>query len=82
LAGNCSHWQPLRIRKRMALSMVRQWATRRPVGLLGQNSLRMGSILCQRSSGTSQIVPRGLSRDFLRAIARTPVVRPGGGESL
>jgi hypothetical protein len=60
LAGSWSHWQPLRIRKRIPLSVLRQLATRRPVGFLGQNSRRMGSIRSQSESGTSQMVGRGL----------------------
>ena len=43
-SGSWSHWQPLRIRKMIPLSVLRQWAARRPVGFLGQNSLRIGSI--------------------------------------
>jgi hypothetical protein len=58
-SGSRSHWQPLRIRKMIALSIFRQLATRRPVGFLGQNSLRIGSIRRQSSSGISQMVPSG-----------------------
>jgi hypothetical protein len=74
-SGNWSHWQPLRIREMIALSIFRQLATRRPVGFLGQNSLRIGSIRRHNSSGISQIVPSGLRRDFRRAMTRAPVVR-------
>jgi hypothetical protein len=78
-SGSWSHWQPLRIRKRMALSIVRQLAARRPVGFLGQNSLRMGSMRCHNSSGISQIVPSGLRRTLGRFMVAAPDVRLGGG---
>jgi hypothetical protein len=74
-SGNWSHWQPLRIRKVIALSILLQSATLRPVAFPGQNSLRMGSIRRQSSSGISRIVPRGLRRDFRRAMAAAPVAR-------
>jgi hypothetical protein len=57
-SGSWSHWQPLRIRKMIALRTRLQWAGGRPVGLRGQNALRIGSIRSHNSSGTSQIVPR------------------------
>jgi hypothetical protein len=56
----------------IALSILRQLATRRPVGFLGQKSTRIGSIRRHISSGITQIVPSGWRRDFLRAMARTP----------
>jgi hypothetical protein len=71
-SGNWSHWQPLRNRKMIALIIFRQLATRRPVGFLGQNSLRIGSMRCQNSSEISQMVPNGLRRDFRRAMAVAP----------
>jgi hypothetical protein len=77
-SGSLSHWQPLRIRKRMALSIFLHWATWRPVGFLGQNSLRIGSILAHSSSGISQIVPRGSRRPFRRPMMAAPHVRIGG----
>jgi hypothetical protein len=73
LAGRCSHWQPLRMRKMIPLSVVRQWAGGRPVALRGQNSLRIGSIRRHKASGTSQIVPSGLRRAFLRPMAAAPM---------
>ena len=63
-SGSWSHWQPLRIRKMIALSIFRQLATFRPVGFLGQNSVRIGSIRRHNSSGISQIVPSGLREAF------------------
>jgi hypothetical protein len=60
LSGSCSHWQPLRIRKRIALSTLRPLATWRPVGFWGQKSRRMGSIRFQSASGISQRVGSGL----------------------
>src|SRR5512135_794698 len=49
-SGSWSHWQPLRIRKMIALSIFRQLATFRPVGFLGQNSnLRPPGPACDRS---------------------------------
>jgi hypothetical protein len=77
-SGSWSHWQPLRIRKMIALSIFLQLATRRPVSFLGQNSLRIGSILRHNSSGISQIVPDGLFRGLRRAMAPTPVTVLGG----
>src|SRR5207253_6739273 len=59
-SGSWSHWPPLRIRKMIPLSIFRQSATFRPVGFLGQNSRRIGSIRAQRSSGIFQIVGRGV----------------------
>jgi hypothetical protein len=64
LAGSWSHWQPVRIRKMMPLSIFRQLATRRPVGFRGQKSRRMGSIRSQSGSGTSQMVGSGLVLSF------------------
>jgi hypothetical protein len=75
LAGSSLHWQPLRIRKMIPLNVRLQWAGGRPVGLRGQDALRIGSILAHDSSGTSQIVPSGLRR----AIAPAPVAGLGGG---
>jgi hypothetical protein len=74
-SGIFSHWQPLRIRKMIPLSIFLQLATWRPVAFRGQYSLRMGSIRRQSSSGISQIVPKGLRRDFRRAMAVTPMAR-------
>src|SRR4051794_3775074 len=71
-SGSWSHWQPLRIRKMMPLSIFLQLATLRPVGFLGQNSLRMGSIRHQSSSGITQIVDNGLVEDLVRAMAIAP----------
>jgi hypothetical protein len=48
----------------IALSIFRQLATLRPVGFLGQNSKRMGSIRSQSASGISQSVGRGLIFGF------------------
>jgi len=79
-SGNWSHWQPLRNRKTIALIIVRQLATRRPVGFLGQNSLRIGSIRCHNSSEISQMVPKGLRRECRRAMAVAPVA--GNGPNL
>jgi hypothetical protein len=59
----------------IASSIFRQRAWRRPVGFLGQNSWRIGSIRFHNSSGISQIVPKGLRRDFGRAMTKAPVVR-------
>jgi hypothetical protein len=72
-SGSWSHWQPLRIRKMIALNIFRQLATFRPVGFLGQNSEKMGSIRRHNSSETSQIVPSGWRRGFRRAMTQTPV---------
>jgi hypothetical protein len=66
LRGSCSHWQPVRIRKMIPLRMVRQLATRRPVGFLGQNSRRMGRIFAHKGSGISQIVPNGFGFGLVR----------------
>ncbi len=74
-SGSWLHWQPLRIRKRIPLSIFLQLATRRPVGLLGQNSSRRGSIRTQSSSGISQIVPKGWRRG-LRAVLRAMAIAP------
>jgi hypothetical protein len=63
----------------MALSIFRQLATFRPVGFLGQNSAKMGSIRCHNSSETSQIVSSGWRRGFRRAMTQTPVVVTGNG---
>jgi hypothetical protein len=77
-SGIFSHWQPLRIRKMIPLSIFLQLATRRPVAFLGQNSLRIGSIRRQSSSGISQIVGNGLGRALVRVMARAPVTRLRG----
>jgi hypothetical protein len=74
LLGSWSHWQPLRIRKMMPLSTFRQLATLRPVGFLGQNSRRMGSICSQSASGTSQMVGSGLVFGFRLAFGFRLVV--------
>jgi hypothetical protein len=63
----------------MPLSISRQLATWRPVGFLGQNAARIGSILSHNASGTSQIVPSGLRRDFRRTMVAAPDATPGGG---
>jgi hypothetical protein len=73
-SGSWSHWQPLRIRNRIALSIVLQFATLRPVDFLGQYSLRIGSIRSQSGSGISQIVPSGWRRDVRRAMVAAPGV--------
>jgi hypothetical protein len=78
-SGSRSHWQPLRIRKRIALSIFLHWATRRPVGFFGQNSLRIGSILAHNSSGISQIVPNGSRRTFRRPMIVAPDATFGDG---
>jgi hypothetical protein len=72
-SGIFSHWQPLRIRKMIPLSIFLQLAPWRPVAFLGQNSLRMGSIRRQSSSGISQIVPSGLGPGLRRVMARAPL---------
>jgi hypothetical protein len=71
-SGSLSHWQPLRIRKRMPLSIFLHRATRRPVGFVGQNSLRIGSTLDHNSSGISQIVPNGSRRTLRRPMIAAP----------
>jgi hypothetical protein len=76
LRGSWSHWQPVRIRKRIPLRAARQLAVRRPVGFLGQNSRRMGRIFSHKASGTSQMVPNGLNFGFRRDL-RLVVVIPG-----
>jgi hypothetical protein len=76
-SGIFSHWQPLRIRKMIPLSIFLQLATWRPVAFLGQYSLRMGSIRRQSSSGISQIVPSGLGPGLRRVMARAPVAMRG-----
>jgi hypothetical protein len=55
------------------LSIFLQLATWRPVAFLGQNSLRMGSIRRQSSSGISQIVGNGLGWALVRVMAMAPV---------
>jgi hypothetical protein len=75
-SGSLSHWQPLRIRKRMALSIFRQLATWRPVTFLGQNALKIGSIRRHNSSGTSQIVPSGSRRTLRRPMTRLLMHHP------
>jgi hypothetical protein len=65
----------------IALSIFRQLATRRPVGFLGQNSLRIGSIRFHNSSGISQIVPSGLRRGFRRALSMAPGAKYWSGLS-
>ena len=77
-SGSFSHWQPLRSRKMIPLSIFLQLATLRPVAFLGQNSLRMGSIRRQSSSGISQIVGNGLGWALVRVMATTPVAMLGG----
>ena len=81
-SGSWSHWQPLRNRKMIAFSIFRQLATFRPVGFLGQNSKRIGSIRRHNSSEISQIVPSGLRRGSRRTMAQSPVVVPGSGHCL
>jgi hypothetical protein len=61
------------MRKMIPLSVRRQWAGGRPVGFRGQNSWRIGSILCQSASGISQMVPSGLRRALQRPMMATPV---------
>jgi hypothetical protein len=72
-SGIWPHWQPLRIRKMIPLSIFLQLATRRPVGFLGQNSWRMGSIRRPSSSGISQIGARGFGRGLRRDMMMAPV---------
>jgi hypothetical protein len=79
-SGNWSHWQPLRKRKMIASSIFRQLATRRPVGFLGQKSLRIGSIRIHNVSGISQIVPKGLRPVLRRFMATAPVARVDGDQ--
>ena len=55
-AGSLFQWQPVRIRKIIASSILRGSCLLRPVGLGGSSSLMSGLISSQRSSGTSQIV--------------------------
>jgi hypothetical protein len=62
----------------VALSIFLQLATLRPVAFRGQNSLRMGSIRRQSSSGISQIVGNGLGWALVRGMATTPVAMLGG----
>ncbi len=57
----------------IALSIFRQLATRRPVGFLGQKSLRIGSIRCHNASGICQIVPNGLRLDLRRFMVVAPI---------
>jgi hypothetical protein len=76
LRGSWSHWQPVRIRKMIPLKAARQWAVRRPVGFLGQNSRRRGRIFSHKASGTSQMVPNGLGFGFRRGL-RLVLVIPG-----
>jgi hypothetical protein len=80
-SGIFSHWQPLRIRKMIPLSIFLQLATWRPVAFLSQNSLRMGSIRRQSSSGISQIVGNGLSWALVRVMATAPVAMLRGEQS-
>jgi len=77
-SGRFAHWQPLRSRKLIPLSLFLQLATVRPVTVLGQNSLRMGSIRRQSASGISQIVGNGLGWALVRVMATTPVAMLGG----
>jgi hypothetical protein len=65
----------------MTLSIFLQLATLRPVALPGQNSLRMGSIRSQSSSGISQIVGSGLIRGLRRVMVLAPHARLGGEQS-
>jgi hypothetical protein len=74
LRGSWSHWQPVRIRKRIPLRAARQLAVRRPVGFLGQKSRRMGRIFSHKSSGTSQMVPNGLGFTFRRGLRLVSVI--------
>jgi hypothetical protein len=73
LAGSSLHWQPVRIRKMTPLDVRRRWAGGRPVAFLGQNSLRIGSIRCQRASGTSRIVPSGSRLVLRRPMVAAPI---------
>src|SRR6266849_1559565 len=79
LAGNWSHWQPLRMRKMMPFRICRQLATLRPVAFFGQNSSRIGRMRSHRSSEISQMVPSvgtDLRFRFL-AILDPPGYEPG-----
>jgi hypothetical protein len=62
----------------IALSIFRQLATRRPVGFLGQKSLRIGSIRCHNASGICQIVPNGLRLDLRRFMVVAPIAATNG----
>src|SRR4051812_13081803 len=76
--GSLFHWHPLRSRKMMPLKAARQSIRLRPpcsLGGGGASSVRIGSILCQRRSGTSQMVSSGLISRFVRAKAASPEVR-------
>jgi hypothetical protein len=74
LRGSWSHWQPVRIRKRIPLRTARQLATRRPVGFLGENFKRMGRILAHKGSGISQMVPNGFAFGFDRGLRLVLVI--------
>ena len=60
--GRQFHWHPLRRRKIIASSAPRGSMRLRPVRLGGSSSLRTCSTTRQRSSGTRQMVGRGLGR--------------------
>ena len=77
MRGSWSHWQPVRIRKMIPLSAARQLATRRPVGLLGQKSRRIGRIFSHKASGISQMVPSGRAFVALRRGFAWVLVIPG-----
>jgi hypothetical protein len=64
----------------IALSIFRQLATRRPVGFLGQKSLRIGSIRCHNASGICQIVPSGLRLVLRRFMRAAPIATIEGGQ--
>jgi hypothetical protein len=77
-SGNWSHWQPLRIRKMIPLTIFRQFAVFRPVAFLGQYSWRIGSIRLHKASGISQIVSSGSGSGLRRVMAKAPVARHRG----
>jgi hypothetical protein len=59
--GNWFHWQPLRIRWMMPLSICLGSVPLRPVCLGGSSSRMIGSISSYKSSGTSQMVSNSLT---------------------
>lgn len=61
----------------IALIIFRQLAVRRPVGFVGQKSLRIGSIRRHKASGISQIVPSGWHLDLRRFMAAAPIATVG-----
>ena len=64
--GSLFHWQPERIRKMIAFSILRGSCLLRPVAFGGSSSPSTTSISSQRSSGVSQIVSSVSCLDILR----------------